>query len=207
MTDQPCTCSTCSEIIHVYYDKSSTVKPLKLLEQAHCGHCWRPLRVASTWPGPRRGQSQPYGNGRSIVVAQCGHLYHGNCAGKATHCALCFSTLEKLVPLHYQERSSRQDCQAKSQLTSKVDPRKDVSPESKATPEGKEVSGVGKNLEELISTLRDKIEHISEEVISLRRQLTRRPPPANRWRWTVDRFDSKNKIKIDMSKLFNVYRE
>ena len=181
MTDQPCTCSTCSEIIHVYYDKSSTVKPLKLLEQAHCGHCWRPLRVASSWPGPRRGQSQPYGNGRSIVVAQCGHLYHGNCAGKATHCALCFSTLEKLVPLHYQERSNR-DCQANPKPSSKVDLTKDVPFGSKVGSESKDVSQVGKNLEELISTLREKIEHISEEVISLRRQLTRRPPPAPRWR-------------------------
>lgn len=192
MSDQPCTCSTCSETIHVYYDKSSAVKPLKLLEQAHCGHCWRPLRVATSWPGPRRGQSQPYGNGgsgRSIVVAQCGHLYHGNCAGKASHCALCFSTIEKLVPLHYQERSNRPDCRSKSQQGSKVDSRKDVSSdrrvaqESETAPEDKYVSGVGKNLEELISSLRDKIERISEEVISLRRQLTRRPPPpANRWR-------------------------
>ncbi len=193
MSDQPCTCSTCSETIHVYYDKSSAVKPLKLLEQAHCGHCWRPLRVATSWPGPRRGQSQPYGNGgsgRSIVVAQCGHLYHGNCAGKASHCALCFSTIEKLVPLHYQERSNRPDCRSKSQQGSKVDSRKDAQ-ESETAPEDKDESGVGKNLEELISSLRDKIERISEEVISLRRQLTRRPPPpANRWRWT-NKFDAK----------------
>jgi hypothetical protein len=167
--EKSCLCSACSEVTHIYYEKSVHLKHnLKLLEQAHCAHCWRPLKIASSWPGPKESQRPPYGNGSSIMVAQCGHLYHGTCAGKASHCALCFSSIQKLIPLHYQELPR---CTTENPTESRT---------SKPTP-GPDETGTSEKLEELIQSLKDKIEHISTEIVQLRRQLAK-PPPPRRWR-------------------------
>ena len=175
-----CKCSTCSDVVHVYCKKSSAMKHLKLLEQAQCAHCWRPLKITSSWPGPKESQRPPYGNGGSIMVAQCGHLYHGTCVGKKTHCGLCFSKIQKMVPFHYQEQSGQPKCESKPKSPSEsASSSKD--PEMADTKE-EDPKMKDKNLEGLINSLTGRIEVISEEIVQLRRQLAKPPKAANRWR-------------------------
>ena len=166
MSEKSGKCSTCHEVVHVTSVKSPGLKHLKLLEQAHCAHCWRPLRIAIAWPGPREAERAPYGNGLSIVVAQCGHLYHGTCSGKVTHCTVCFAKIQKLVQLHYQEGSSSLD---RSQPSAKAEPKAGTKKE---------------DLGEVVEILQQKIEKISAELVQLRGQLaaSTKAPPVNRWR-------------------------
>ena len=174
MSKQPCPCSACSEVVHVYYDQKSLLRnDLKLLEQAHCAHCWRPLRVPTAWPGPREGQRPPYGNGGSMVVAHCGHIYHGYCASKLSHCGLCFSSLKKLTPLRYEAMTK---CHTSSSETAPPKPDPKTVQESSLNE-----TRDRRYLEGLISSLRDKIEHISAEVVQLRHLLKAQTSPK-RWR-------------------------
>jgi hypothetical protein len=174
MSKQGCACRACSEVVHVYRDQKLLLRnDLKLLEQAHCAHCWRPLRVATAWPGPREGQRPPYGNGSSMVVAQCGHIYHETCTSKLSHCGLCFSSLDKMIPLHYQDMSECYNSPPKTVPTK---------PGPKTMQESSFIESRDKSyLEGLISSLRDKIEQISAEVVQLRRLLKPQTPPR-RWR-------------------------
>ena len=176
MSNLICQCSTCSEAVHVYHDQKSLLKNnLKLLEQAHCAHCWRPLRVPNAWPGPREGQRPPYGNGAgAIVVAQCGHIYHGNCASKLSHCGLCFASLQKLIPLHYQDMSRRHNAPSETAPTI-TDPKPE--PESSLN-ETRDTN----YLEDLITNLRHKMEDISAEVVQFRQRLLKAQTPPKRWR-------------------------
>ena len=43
-------CSECEEAIHIFCKKKTDEK-FKLLEQAHCAKCWRPLYYNTNWPG------------------------------------------------------------------------------------------------------------------------------------------------------------
>ena len=50
-----CPCDECSQSCHLYLkpDEAQTIHRIKLLEQAHCAWCWKPLRVNTVWPGAR----------------------------------------------------------------------------------------------------------------------------------------------------------
>lgn len=90
-------CSECEEAIHVFYVKKGDEK-LKLLEQAHCAKCWRPLHFDSNWPGSRESLRPPFhspGQPLRLSVAQCGHVFHNPCLNSETHCPACFVWLHK----------------------------------------------------------------------------------------------------------------
>ena len=104
-------CSECEEAIHVYCKKKSDEK-FKLLEQAHCAKCWRPLYYNTNWPGSYESLRPPFYSPLQpmrLSVAQCGHIFHSQCIGgprSDNHCPSCFSWIQSLRPLHYHNISS-----------------------------------------------------------------------------------------------------
>ena len=61
-------CSECEEAIHVYCKKNNDEK-FKLLEQAHCAKCWRPLYYNTNWPG--KYSYQVKGNIKKAIKYLC----------------------------------------------------------------------------------------------------------------------------------------
>ena len=98
---QQCPCRECSQSCHVCLktDQAQTVGRIKLLEQAHCAFCWRPLQVTSEWPGPRT-RLLPSDCSHDLSVAQCGHVFHSACLHKQTHCRQCNVFIRDVSPLH-----------------------------------------------------------------------------------------------------------
>ena len=140
--------------------KPSKLRDFKLLEQTSCGHCWRPLKVRKAWPGPRESQRPPYGNGRFLFVAQCGHIFHGACVTKSPKCKVCLAEIQDLCQVHYEEQNQPAEDQkqpAEHQAQGRVD---------------------NKSMEDLIGVVIDKIEGISKEIDRLRIQLSPKP----KWR-------------------------
>ena len=83
---------SCEEAVDLYLvKKSANQEKFKLLQQAHCGKCWRPLIYNTTWPGSHENQRPPYHSTlrTPISVSQCGHIFHTPCAMLITHCAIC----------------------------------------------------------------------------------------------------------------------
>ena len=98
---QQCPCRECSQSCHLSLkpDQAQTVTRIKLLEQAHCAFCWRPLQVSSAWPGPRTSWLPP-ADGDELSVIQCGHVFHSGCVHKQTHCRQCHVLITEVAPLH-----------------------------------------------------------------------------------------------------------
>ena len=74
-------CSECDQAVHVYCVKKNDEK-FKLLEQAHCAKCWKPLYYNTSWPGSHESLRPPFYSPLQplrLSVAQCGHIYHTQC--------------------------------------------------------------------------------------------------------------------------------
>merc|ERR1712108_33623 len=99
-------CSECDEAIHVHCMKKNDEK-FKLLEQAHCAKCWRPLYFNTNWPGSHESLRPPFYSPLQplrLSVAQCGHIYHTQCIVESrsdNHCPSCFVWIQRLRPFHY----------------------------------------------------------------------------------------------------------
>ena len=173
-------CIQCTQAVHINIIQNQDVKCLKLFEQARCAFCWRPLKINLAWPGPRESQRPPFGNG-TLLVAQCGHIFHGCCASKSSKCKTCFATIQKLIPLHYQEQKCEDakppDIQEKSAKPPNVQ-EKSAKPPNIQENQEKAYPKEGSNIVELIANLNEKINLISDEIVSLRRQLVPKP----KWR-------------------------
>ena len=93
-------CSECEEAIHVYCKKKNDEK-FKLLEQAHCAKCWRPLFYNTNWPGSYESLRPPFHSPFQplrLSVAQCGHIYHTQCIVESrsdNHCPSCFVWIQR----------------------------------------------------------------------------------------------------------------
>ena len=103
---------SCSEAIHVYCVKKDDEK-IKLLEQAHCAKCWRPLYFDTNWPGSHESLRPPFYSAfqplRQMSVAQCGHIYHTQCIVESrsdNHCPSCYAWIQRLQPFHYHNNSA-----------------------------------------------------------------------------------------------------
>ena len=180
-------CIQCTQAVHINIIQNQDVKRLKLFEQARCAFCWRPLKINSAWPGSRESQRPPFGNG-TLLVAQCGHIFHGCCASKSSKCKTCFATIQKLIPLHYQEQKCEDakppDIQEKSAKPPNIQEKSakppDIQEKSAKPPNIQEKADPkeGPNIVELIANLNEKINLISDEIVSLHRQLVPKP----KWR-------------------------
>ena len=90
----------------------TNAEKLKLLEQAHCAKCWRPLYYNANWPGSYESLRPPFYSPLQpmrLSVAQCGHIFHSQCIGgprSDNHCPSCFSWIQSLRPLHYHNIST-----------------------------------------------------------------------------------------------------
>jgi hypothetical protein len=172
--------------MHLYHDAGSR---LKILEQAHCAHCWRPLRTNSAWPGPRESHRPPYGNGRHLLVANCGHVFHGACAVKPSHCPKCFVFIAELIPLNYCKLPDPTQSTSRSTLDpTSPETRNDPVPSSpsRSSPVEEEP-----NLKEAFKSLNQILDAILNEIVTMRRHLQERTKyekpdktaSPRRWRW------------------------
>ena len=173
-------CIQCTQAVHINIIQNQDVKRLKLFEQARCAFCWRPLKINLAWPGPRESQRPPFGNG-TLLVAQCGHIFHGCCASKSSKCKTCLAKIQKLIPLHYQELNCEDakppNIREKSAKPPNVQ-EKSAKPPNIQENQEKAYPKEGSNIVELIANLNEKINLISDEIVSLRRQLVPKP----KWR-------------------------
>ena len=98
----PSDCPVCAGTFHVLLGLPSPAHKLQLLAQSHCAHCWRPLLLPRAWPGPRPALLPPAQPAdRTLRVAQCGHVFHGSCAGEVEgRCPLCRAHIQTLTPMH-----------------------------------------------------------------------------------------------------------
>lgn len=93
-----------SNVMQVRLVKATKLTKLKLMEQAHCARCWRPL-VTNTeeWPGPRLDRLPPANPAdRSLTVANCGHVYHSSCVPDLSHCSACHQVIAEMKSLVIQ---------------------------------------------------------------------------------------------------------
>ena len=78
------------EKIHVRVFLPSVDAKFHILEQCHCGQCWRPIWTSKKWPGPRTSNLPPNDpEDRSVLVSPCGHVYHSSCTKGLDHCSVC----------------------------------------------------------------------------------------------------------------------
>ena len=95
-------CSECDQAIHVYCVKKNDEK-FKLLEQAHCAKCWKPLYYNTNWPGSHESLRPPFYSPLQplrLSVAQCGHIYHTQCIVESrsdNHCPSCFVWIQRYL--------------------------------------------------------------------------------------------------------------
>ena len=93
-------CSECDQAVHVYCVKKNDEK-FKLLEQAHCAKCWKPLYYNTNWPGSHESLRPPFYSPLQplrLSVAQCGHIYHTQCIVESradNHCPSCFVWIQR----------------------------------------------------------------------------------------------------------------
>ena len=160
-------CSECEEAIHVYCKKKSDEK-FKLLEQAHCAKCWRPLYYNTNWPGSYESLRPPFYSPLQplrLSVAQCGHIFHTQCIVESrsdNHCPSCFSWIQSLRPLHYHNISSNAPTQ--------MPPIGNTKPEFGSSTLN-EVQNSRAKCEDDIMDLKKKIGHLTSEVERLQRHL------------------------------------
>jgi hypothetical protein len=162
--------------MHLYHDSESR---LKILEQAHCAHCWRPLRVTSAWPGPRESHRPPYGNGRHMLVANCGHVFHGACAVKPSHCPKCFVFIAELIPLNYCKLPTPLPIPSPETRSGPAPPAS-ASRSAEEEPKLKDVvTCLSRNLDAILNEIKAMRQHLQERA---KPEKPDKASPPRRWR-------------------------
>ena len=90
---------SCEDATDLYFVKNpgEGQEKFKLLQQAHCASCWRPLRYNTVWPGSSENLRPPfhYTLRTPMAVSQCGHVFHLPCATQVSHCPICRVLIQK----------------------------------------------------------------------------------------------------------------
>ena len=87
-----CIKMSCEDEVDLYFVKTPNgQEKFKLLQQAHCAKCWRPLIYSTAWPGSHENLRPPFQSAlqTQISVTQCGHIFHTTCSSLVTHCPIC----------------------------------------------------------------------------------------------------------------------
>ena len=167
----------CDDAVHVYYMKpASSDEKMKLMYQAHCARCWRPLKYNSKWPGPRKHQRPPFETGSAdltnpgnfatkprLSIANCGHIFHSSCASASMpKCPTCLVHIETLRPFHFHTKILPTKPEETDNGESSSTSGKQMQPE-----EVKKMEDIHKMIEDI----RRRMDRISGELSRLRKQV------------------------------------